>query len=200
MGKMFKKEKDQKTMASGYKDIQIKQAALETKRQALMDERKELRTERHDEILMKSDYESRITMLRQKIEDIKDKNSNEYKELKEELRDAQLKVSKSETRIELINQQIEDINNDLKEIDSEYKTTLQALDSYSKDDKNRGDKHCNILGTLFAGAGTGAAIWLGKKSLDKAYEANVEGKLVNKGPLEFLNKLNPLSLIKKIKT
>ena len=61
--------------------------------------------------------------------------------------------------------------------------------------KNKDEGKSSIWGTLFAGVGTGAAIWLGKKSLDKAYEANTEGQLVNKGPLDVFNRLNPLRLI-----
>lgn len=135
------------------------------------------------------DLQDRQAYLRKKKETLQER--------REDLRDTLYKAmaAKDETTRSLADKQLDELRNDIQEINSEYKTNSEALEKYSMVIKNKDEGKSSIWGTLFAGVGTGAAIWLGKKSLDKAYEANVEGQLVNKGPLDVFNRLNPLRLI-----
>lgn len=135
------------------------------------------------------DLQDRQALLRTRKEKLQDR--------REDLRDDLYKAMKAENEAAqaIINKQLDEIRNDLKEINEEYKTNSDALENYSKVIKNKDEGKSSLVGTLFAGLGTGAAIWLGKKSLDKAYEADVEGTLVNKKSLDIFNKLNPLKMI-----
>lgn len=136
-----------------------------------------------------NDLKTRQAVLRARKEKLQDR--------REDLRDDLILAMKEEdeTLQAVINKQLDEIRNDLKEINEEYKVNSDALENYSKVVKNKDEGKSSLVGTLFAGLGTGAAIWLGKKSLDKAYEADVEGTLVNKKSLDIFNKLNPLKMI-----
>lgn len=136
-----------------------------------------------------ADLQERQATLRQKREDLSAK--------REDIRDALIQciTDKNDDARKILDKQLDDIRNDLKEINEEYKSNSEALKCYSEVLRNKGERNSSILGTIFMGVGTGAAVWLGKSSLDKAYEANTEGNLVNKGPLDFFNKLNPLKMI-----
>jgi len=104
--------------------------------------------------------------------------------------------AKNDSSKAILEKELEDIKNDIAEIDKEYQTNSVSLESYSKVAKNRKEGTGILLGTLFTGLGTGAAIILGKKSLDRAFDADVNCNLVNKKVLDVFWKLNPLSLIK----
>lgn len=136
-----------------------------------------------------NDLKARQAILRARKEKLQDR--------REDLRDDLILAmkEKDDTLQAVINKQLDEIRNDLKEINEEYKVNSDALENYSKVVKNKDEGKSSLVGTLFAGLGTGAAIWLGKKSLDKAYEADVEGTLVNKKSLDIFNKLNPLKMI-----
>lgn len=136
-----------------------------------------------------NDLKARQAVLRARKEKLQDR--------REDLRDDLILAmkEKDETLQAVINKQLDEIRNDLREINEEYKVNSDALENYSKVVKNKDEGKSSLVGTLFAGLGTGAAIWLGKKSLDKAYEADVEGTLVNKKSLDIFNKLNPLKMI-----
>lgn len=100
---------------------------------------------------------------------------------------------------ELILKELTEIREDIKEINTEYKLNSEALKSYSDVTKNKDEGKSSLVGTLFAGLGTGAAIWLGRESLKRAYASDVEGTLVNKKSLDIFNRLNPLKLIQHFK-
>jgi len=136
-----------------------------------------------------NDLKARQAVLRARKEKLQDR--------REDLRDDLILAmkEKDETLQAVINKQLDEIRNDLREINEEYKVNSDALENYSKVVKNKDEGKSSLVGTLFAGLGTGAAIWLGKKSLDRAYEADVEGTLVNKKSLDIFNKLNPLKMI-----
>lgn len=115
----------------------------------------------------------------------------------EKLRDAKYAAQKKkdDDLINIIAEQIKDVESDINLVTTEYKINTESLENYSKVLSNKNGDTNGLINALAAVAGTGAAIVLGKKSLDKAYEANIEGKLINKGPLEFFRSLNPLKMI-----
>ena len=98
-------------------------------------------------------------------------------------------------QIRLLSIQLNEIEKDLKEINDEYKLNSESLELYSRVLKNRDDTRTGMLGTLFTGIGTGAAIILGRESLKRAYDSDVKGTLVNKKSLDVFNRLNPLRMI-----
>lgn len=104
------------------------------------------------------------------------------------------KAGDTETR-ELIQTEIELIRKDIQELSTEHKNNGEVLECYSKIDKNGKETRNGLLGTLFAGGGTIAAIVLGKESLKRAYQSDMEGTLVNKKCLDVFNRLNPLKMI-----
>ena len=95
---------------------------------------------------------------------------------------------------ELIKSQLSDIKNDITDINNEYKSNGEVIKYYSEALDGKSTCLNRFFSTLIMAGGTGAAVYLGKQSLDKAYEANTEGRLVNKGPLDFFNRLNPLKM------
>lgn len=125
------------------------------------------------------------------------KRKETLQEEREGLRDELYVAMKAEddSSEKIIIKQIETIRDDIQEINSEYKMNSEALECYSKIVKNKDEGKSSLMGTLFAGVGTGAAIWLGHESLKKAYQSDIEGTLVNKKALDVFNRLNPLKLI-----
>lgn len=96
---------------------------------------------------------------------------------------------------DLIQTEIDLIRKEITELSTEHKNNGETLECYSKIDKNGKDAKNGLLGTLFAGGGTVAAIILGRESLKRAYQSDMEGTLVNKKCLDVFNRLNPLKLI-----
>lgn len=123
----------------------------------------------------------------------RDMLDNELKKLRQD-KYAAIKKKDQDT-VNLIEDMIKDVENDLNKVNTEYKANGETLGQYERALTDKGNMKSGILGTLFMGVGTGAAIWLGRDSLNKAYRANEEGLLVNKGPLDFFRNLNPLKLI-----
>lgn len=140
------------------------------------------------------DLQDRQAYLRDENDSLKDEREQLRKE-QIEIMSAEKKEKKDEIRLTIIESRLDTIRSDLRDNTSEYKSNSEALECYSKIFKNKDEGKSSILGTLFTGAGTGAAIWLGFKSLDKAYQSDVEGTLVNKKALDVFNRLNPLKLI-----
>lgn len=137
----------------------------------------------------KKDLQNRQAFLRTK----KDVLQEEREGLREKLYAAMKAKDKSSE--EIILKQIEEIRNDIREINDEQKINSESIECYSKVEKNNDEGKSSMLGTLFTGIGTGAAIWLGHESLKKAYQSDVEGTLVNKKSLDIFNRLNPLKMI-----
>lgn len=124
---------------------------------------------------------------------------DELKDSRKKLREtyyAACKANDSTTK-EVLEKELKDIKEDIAEIDKEYQTNSTSLELYSKVLKNRKEGNGLLLGTLFTGLGTAAAIILGKKSLDLAYETDTTGGLVNKKVIEVFKNLNPLAMIQK---
>lgn len=108
---------------------------------------------------------------------------------------AAMKVGGMEDEEKLLNKQIADITARIKEIDARHKANGEVIELYSRVEKNKREAGSSILGTIFGGLGTGGVIWLANKSLNKAYEYEQEGLMVNKKSLDVFNKLNPMRLI-----
>ena len=132
------------------------------------------------------------------------KELRELRETLEEKRDglyqmryAAMKAGDDATDKVLV-QQISDIGDRIKEVKSEHKSNGEVLELYSKVIKNKKDANSTLLSVLFGGLGTGAVIWLGKESLERAYNSDLEGTLINKKALDVFNKLNPMKLISLI--
>ena len=157
-----------------------------------MDEKfvKDLKKKNRQTLLREQrDLQDRQAELRNRKEMLQDR--------REELRDnlyATMKAKDKDSE-DLILKQLEEIRNDISEINSEYKTNSEALECYSKISKNKEEGKSSLVATLFTGVGTGAAIWLGKKSLENAYKSDTDGTLVNKKSLDVFNRLNPLKMI-----
>lgn len=97
--------------------------------------------------------------------------------------------AKNDTIVELTKSQITRINEEIERITKEYKENYQALEIYSKILKNDKEGTASTIGSI-VGAATGATgIYLGVKSLTKAYETDTEGKMKNKGVLDIFNKI-----------
>ena len=123
------------------------------------------------------------------------KNLRERKaELDERLRMATATMlaamdAKNDTIVELSKKQIERINAEIEKITKEYKENYQALEIYSKILKNDKEGDSSIIASI-VGAATGATgIYLGIRSLNKAYETDTEGKMKNRGVLDIFNKV-----------
>lgn len=137
----------------------------------------------------KKDLQNRQAFLRKKKETLQE----EREALREKLYAAM--KAKDETSEKVILKQIDAIRDDIQEINAEQKINSESIECYSKVEKNSDEGKSSVLGTLFTGVGTGAAIWLGHESLKKAYQSDIEGTLVNKKSLDVFNRLNPLKLI-----
>lgn len=137
----------------------------------------------------RKDLQDRQAFLRSKIETLQAR--------KDELIDNLIVAGKAgddKTR-EIIQVEIDLIRKDITELSNEHKNNGEVLECYSKAGKNDKDARTGLLGTLFAGGGTVAAIVLGRESLKRAYQSDMEGTLVNKKCLDVFNRLNPLKLI-----
>lgn len=135
------------------------------------------------------DLKDRQAMLRRKKDALQDR--------KEDLRADLYKAIKAgdSTTEKVIRAELDEIKEDIREINTELKVNSDGLESCSKIVKNKDEGMSSKLGALFMGLGTGAGIWLGKKSLEKAYGADESGQLVNKRTLEVFNRLNPIKMI-----
>lgn len=148
------RKKSQQTLKQEEKDIQNRQAILRKRKEALVEERDQLREALY----------------------------------------AAMKAGDDSTE-KLLNRQISDIKDDLAEINTEGEANAKILECYSKVIKDRNDSGNTAINTLCTAVSTGGALFLGKKALDYAYKSNEEGLLVNKGPLDFFNRLNPVRIL-----
>lgn len=139
-----------------------------------------------------SQLQERQKELRETKEALEEKRDGLY-----QMRYAAMKAGDDATDKILV-QQIADITDRIKEVKSEHKSNGEVLELYSKTIKNKSDANSALLSALFGGLGTGAVIWLGKESLERAYNSDLEGTLVNKKALDVFNKLNPMRLINLI--
>ena len=97
--------------------------------------------------------------------------------------------AKNDAIVELSKKQIERINTEIERIVKEYKENSQILEIYSKILKNDKEGNASTIGSI-VGAATGATgIYLGIRSLTKAYETDTEGKMKNRGVLDIFNKV-----------
>lgn len=135
------------------------------------------------------DIQDRQAFLRKR----KDTLIEERESLREELYGAM--EAKDSDKKELLLRRISDVKEDLEEINDEIRINGDLLEAYNKCIRDRREGGASVVGSIFTAIGTGAAIWLGKQSLDKAYEANTDGLLVNKGPLDVFNRLNPTRIL-----
>lgn len=139
-----------------------------------------------------SQLQERQKELRELRETLEEQRNGLY-----QMRYAAMKAGDENTDKVLV-QQISDISDHLKEVRAEHKSNGEVLELYSKVIKNKKDANSTLLSVLFGGVGTGAVIWLGKESLERAYNSDLEGTLVNKKALDVFNKLNPMKLISLI--
>ena len=102
---------------------------------------------------------------------------------------------KNEIPIEITKRELAEIKADLDAVSAEYKLNSESLELYSKVAKNKDEGLSTVIGTLFSIAGAAGGFFLGKRSLDNAYRAEINGDLVNKKSLDIFNKLNPMRLI-----
>lgn len=140
---------------------------LKREQQALYDRQAELREE--------------LLGLKEQRKKLRIKN---YKLLNLEKRDAK--------KEELVSKMLSDIEKDIKELLEEHERNSKILSAYSEVIKNKEEGKGVFWRTLFAGGAMGGSMYLGKKALDKAYQSDIEGTLVNKKTLDIFNKFDLL--------
>ena len=141
-----------------------------------------------------------LKMERQELQDIQEVLRIRKAELnahKDKLKDDLVAACKANdgTSITLLERQIKDVEEDIDKVCKEYKENSDILEVYSRVLKNDADARSSNIGAI-VGAVTGAgALVLGGLSLKKAYHADEDGTMKNKGVLDFFYRLNPLKLI-----
>lgn len=141
-----------------------------------------------------------LKMERQELQDIQEVLRNRKAELeahKDKLQNDLISACKANdgSSITLLERQIGSIKEDIDKISKEYKENSDILEVYSRVLKNDADARSANAGAI-VGAITGAgALILGGLSLKKAYHADEDGTMKNKGVLDFFYRLNPLKLI-----
>lgn len=114
-------------------------------------------------------------------------------EQREMLRDDYLIAckAKDEDSKKVILDQLEVIRGEITDINKEYKENSEAIDCYAKELKSR-DEGSAALITAGAGLATGiGGLFLGWKSLSKAYKMDVDGDMRNKRTYEIFERINP---------
>ena len=141
-----------------------------------------------------------LKMERQELQDIQEVlrvRKGELEAHKDRLKDDLVSACKANdgSSIALLERLIGSIKDDIDKISKEYKENSDILEVYSRVLKNDADARSANAGAI-VGAITGAgALILGGMSLKKAYHADEEGTMKNKGVLDFFYRLNPLKLI-----
>lgn len=137
----------------------------------------------------RDDLQGRQAILRKR----RDKLIEERETLRELLYKAM--EAKDDATKELLLKQISDIKDDISEINSEGEANAKMLECYSKVVRDNREGRSSMFSSFWIAFGTISATLLGKESLDRAYKANEEGWLVNKGPLDVFNRLNPTKIL-----
>lgn len=99
--------------------------------------------------------------------------------------------AKDEDTKKVILDQLEIIRGEITDINKEYKENSEALDCYGKVIKGRDEGNAALI-TAGAGLATGfGGLFLGWKSLSKAYKMDVDGDMRNKRTYEIFERINP---------
>ena len=97
--------------------------------------------------------------------------------------------------ITLLEHQIKTTKDEIDMVSQDYKANAEILEVYSKVLKNDADGRASNIGAIVGAVSGAGALVLGGLSLKKAYAADNDGTMKNKGVLDFFYRLNPLRIL-----